>query len=199
MLPRYRGRVTGYGPVSMTFLRHGLLSGRAIVLAGATPAGVAAALADLGAGVLGLDAALDEDRAREWAAGAAPIHAVVYDTGSDFADAGQTALGESLEQAWVAVRAVATGAFIRAGKGKVVLIAPRPDRGPFAAAARAALENLARTLSVEWARYGVTAVAIAPGNNTTHDELAELVCYLVSPAGEYFSGCLFELGQGVRE
>jgi hypothetical protein len=179
----------------MTVLRHGLLSGRAVVLAGATPAGVAAALADLGAGVLGLDAALDEDRAREWAAGAAPIHAVVFDTGSDLADAGQTALGESLEQAWVAVRAVATGALIPAGAGKVVLIAPRPDRGPFATAARAALENLARTLSVEWARYGVTAVAIAPGHNTTHDELAELVCYLVSPAGEYFSGCLFELSR----
>lgn len=38
------------------------------------------------------------------------------------------------------------------------------------------------------------AVAIAPGERTGEDELAELVCFLVSPAGEYFSGCLFELG-----
>ena len=52
----------------------------------------------------------------------------------------------------MATRAVATGALIPAGAGKCVLIAPRPDRGPFAGAARAALENLARTLSVEWAR-----------------------------------------------
>ena len=92
------------------------------------------------------------------------------------------------------MRALATAALIPAGAGKVVLIGPRPDAGPFAAAARAALENLARTLSVEWARYGVGAVAIAPGAQTTDDDLAELVCFLVSPAGEYFTGCVFELG-----
>jgi hypothetical protein len=47
---------------------------------------------------------------------------------------------------------------------------------------------------VEWARYGVTTVAIAPGERTTDDELAELVCFLVSEAGDYFTGCAFELG-----
>jgi hypothetical protein len=40
----------------------------------------------------------------------------------------------------------------------------------------------------------VGAVAIAPGVQTADDEVAELVCFLVSPAGEYFSGCVFELG-----
>ena len=78
--------------------------------------------------------------------------------------------------------------------GKVVLIAPRPDAGAFAQASRAALENLARTLSVEWARYGITATAITPGCATTAEQLAELVCFLVSPAGDYFSGCRFSLG-----
>ena len=102
----------------------------------------------------------------------------------------RTPLRDCLEQAWVAVRGVATGALIPAGAGKVVLIAPRPDAGSFAAAARAALENLARTLSVEWARYGIGAVAIAPGARTGDDELAELVCFLVSPAGEYLTGCV---------
>jgi NAD(P)-dependent dehydrogenase (short-subunit alcohol dehydrogenase family) len=58
---------------------------------------------------------------------------------------------------------------------------------------RAALENLARTLSVEWARYGITAVALWPGADTTDAELAELACFLISPAGGYFSGCRFEL------
>ena len=62
---------------------------------------------------------------------------------------------------------------------------PRPAR---------ALENLARTLSVEWARYGVSTVTIAPGARTTDEELSELVCFLVSHAGEYYSGCMFELG-----
>jgi NAD(P)-dependent dehydrogenase (short-subunit alcohol dehydrogenase family) len=74
------------------------------------------------------------------------------------------------------------------------MIAPRPDAGAFAGAARAALENLARTLSVEWARYGITATAITPGKATTDDQIAQLVCFLVSPAGDYFSGCRFSLG-----
>ncbi len=103
-------------------------------------------------------------------------------------------LRQTLERAWVAVRALATAALIPAGAGKVVLIGPRPDAGPYAAAARAALENRARTLSLEWARYGVGTVAIAPGAHTRDDDLAELVCFLVSPAGEYFTGCVFELG-----
>lgn len=178
----------------MTVLRQGLLAGRVIALAGATPPTVRGSLAKLGAEVLALDAALDEDGAREWAAGAGGIGALVYDGGSWFAADANGALQASLERAWVATRAVATGALIPYRAGKVLLIAPRPGAGPFATASRAGLENLARTLSVEWARYGVTAVAVAPGDRTTEDELAELVCYLVSPAGEYFSGCLFELG-----
>jgi NAD(P)-dependent dehydrogenase (short-subunit alcohol dehydrogenase family) len=194
MLLRACGRVTGYGPVSMTVFRQGLLSGRTVALAGDPPRAVGDALRDLGARVLELDATLHENSAREWAAGAGPMHAVVCDAGPGFADGGQAALGECLERAWVATRAVAAGALIPAGAGKVVLLAPRPDRGRFAGAARAALENLARTLSVEWARYGVTAVAIARGPATSDAELAELVCFLVSPAGDYFDGCLFELG-----
>jgi hypothetical protein len=47
---------------------------------------------------------------------------------------------------------------------------------------------------VEWARYAVTAVTIAPGERTLDDELAELVCFLVSPAGDYFSGCALKFG-----
>jgi NAD(P)-dependent dehydrogenase (short-subunit alcohol dehydrogenase family) len=194
MLLRDRGRVTGYGPLPMTVLRQGLLSTRAVALAGGPPRAVRDALTGLGARVLELAPTLDEDPAREWAAGAAPVHALVYDAGPAFAGAGQPALREALERAWVATRAVATGVLIPARAGKVVLIAPRPDRGAFAAAARAALENLARTLSVEWARFGVTAVAIAPGDATSDAELAELVCFLVSPAGDYFDGCRFELG-----
>jgi len=178
----------------MTVLRKSLLSGRAVVLAGIPSPALAAALGGLGARLLDLDATLDEDVAREWADAAGPIDAVLYDAGPAFSGGGQAALREATERAWVATRAVATGALIPAGAGKVVLIAPRPDAGPFAPAVRAALENLARTLSVEWARYGVTAVAIAPGPHTRDDELAELVAYLVSPAGEYFDGCLFDLG-----
>jgi NAD(P)-dependent dehydrogenase (short-subunit alcohol dehydrogenase family) len=179
---------------AVTMLRQGLLEGRAVALAGGEAPAIASALSELGARVEELDAALDEDAAREWAAGTEGMRALVYDARDVFASGGPDALRQTLDRAWVAVRALATGALIPAGAGKVVLIGPRPDAGAFAAAARAALENLARTLSVEWARYGVSAVAIAPGAHTPDDDLAELVCFLVSPAGEYFTGCVFELG-----
>ena len=174
MLLRDRGRVTGYGPLGMTVLRQGLLSTRAVALAGGPPRGLIDALSGAGARLLDRLVTLDEDRAREWAAAQAPIDALVYAAGPAFETGGQSALGEATERAWIATRAVATGALIPGGAGKVVLIAPRPDRGPFSAAAGAALENLARTLSVEWARYGVTAVAIAPGSATLEEEVAEL-------------------------
>jgi NAD(P)-dependent dehydrogenase (short-subunit alcohol dehydrogenase family) len=178
----------------VTVLRSGLLDGRAVALAGGVTPAVSRALTGLGASVHELDPALDEDGARHWTEGVAPLHALVFDAGPTFAGGGQAHLGTALEAAWVATRGVATGALIPAGAGKVLLVTPRPADGSFAGAARAALENLARTLSVEWARYGVTAVTIAPGARTTEDDLAELVCFLVSMAGDYFSGCAFELG-----
>ena len=48
----------------------------------------------------------------------------------------------------------------------IVLIAPPPG-DPHHAAARAGLENLARTLSIEWARHRIRPVAILPGARTT--------------------------------
>lgn len=185
----------------MTILRQGLLDGRAVALAGGVPPAIGGALSGLGARVEELDAALgpgpelDEDGASAWAQRAGPLYALVYQAAPAFGSGGQDGLRDSLERAWVAVRTLAVAALIPAGAGKVVLIGPRPDAGPFAAAARAALENLARTLSVEWARYGVGVVAIAPGAATGEEALAELVCFLVSPAGEYFTGCVFELGR----
>ncbi len=123
----------------------------------------------------------DEERVGEWARSRAPLHALVY-IESGFEDL--------LADAWAAVREVAVGALIPGGLGgKIVLIAPEDD-----VVVAAALENLARTLSVEWARHGVTVVAVAPGAGVSSGELAELVCYLVSPAGDYFSGCRFDVG-----
>jgi NAD(P)-dependent dehydrogenase (short-subunit alcohol dehydrogenase family) len=78
--------------------------------------------------------------------------------------------------------------------GKLLLVAPASDAGEHAEAVRAGLENLARTLSVEWARHRITAVAIAPGPETTDEQVAELLGYLLSPAGDYFTGCRLELG-----
>ena len=183
----------------MSVLKPDLLEGRAIALAGGVPEAARERLGALGARVelVPLDESLgeDEERVGDWARARLPLDAVVYDATVTFGEGGEEALRAALELAWVAVREVATGALIPGdAPGKALLIGPRPDAGAFAEAARAALENLARTLSVEWARYGVTAAMIAPGNATTDEQLAELVCFLVSEAGGYVSGCRLELG-----
>jgi NAD(P)-dependent dehydrogenase (short-subunit alcohol dehydrogenase family) len=183
----------------MTILRDQLLAGRAIALAGRDLGGLQAALEGLGARVEvvpeGDDLAADDEATGQWAQARAPLDALVYDAAAAFAAGGQADLLAAMERGWVAIRETANGALIPAdGPAQVVLVGPRPDAGPLAGAARAALENLARTLSVEWARYRVTAAMIAPGTGTTAAQLAELVCFLVSPAGAYFSGCRLDLG-----
>jgi NAD(P)-dependent dehydrogenase (short-subunit alcohol dehydrogenase family) len=109
--------------------------------------------------------------------------------------AGREALVRCLDEAWSITRAVATRGFIeRHGGGRIVYVAPAATQERcHAEAARAALENLARTLSIEWARYGISPVTIAPGASTAPSELAALLAYLASPAGAYFSGCLLDL------
>jgi NAD(P)-dependent dehydrogenase (short-subunit alcohol dehydrogenase family) len=177
----------------------GLLAGRRIAIdsRGDTTRTMRSRLETLGAqvDVIGAEVLADEDSAAGWARDRAPLHALVCDAGAAFGDGGADGLRVSMEQTWRAVRAVVTGAFLEAAApGRLLLIAPRPQAGPHAKAARAALENLARTLSVEWARHAITAVALWPGEATTDDELAELACFLVSPAGGYLTGCRFELG-----
>lgn len=190
----------------MTF-REDLLHGCRIAFAGGDGAAIVAELRRLGAWVdsLGDPATLrgedtatglhDEDAAAAWVADRLPLDGLVFDAGTVFADGGEAGLRVALEQTWIAARAVATGALIGSeGGGRLVFVAPRPDAGRHAQAARAALENLVRTLSVEWARFGVTSVAIAPGSPTTDEDLATLLCFLLSEAGGYYTGCRFELG-----
>lgn len=181
----------------MALLRQRLLAERQIVLVGTTEEWLAEALVELGAEVELLDVEAlphEDERAGEWPRDRAPLHALVYCAGGAFGDGGRDGLDAALEHAWCAVREVAVGAMIGRAPGKLVLVGPRPGAGPLAGAARAGLENLARTLAVEWARHGVTAVMIAPGEHTRDDQLAELVCFVVSGAGDYLSGCRLELG-----
>ncbi|HEX3434790.1 MAG TPA: hypothetical protein VHT25_12105 [Solirubrobacteraceae bacterium] len=190
-------------------LRAGLLQGVRMLVA--TPAlegaagdraelaaAISSACAGLGASVSGWtpgdEVALDVDRLVVDAA--APF---AQASGELDAQASRAALGACLDHAWEATRAVADTAFIEAGRaGRVVYLAPAPPASAasgamHADAARAGLENLARTLSIEWARYEVTLVTIAPGERTSAAEVAAATAYLASPAGAYFSGCLFDL------
>lgn len=167
-------------------LRPGILDGRvALVTGGGTT--VAEHLRALGATVTQEPA----DR----------IDMLVYDGGEVFRrqEAGPDPLAPfraCVDGAWEILREVALRAWIPEDLegGKALVIAPRPFDGAHAAAARAALENAVRTLSIEWARYGVRTVALTPGDATRDEEIAELAGYLASPAGDYFSGTRLDLG-----
>lgn len=175
-------------PGSPALLRPGLLDGTVVVAAGGDAPG--RACARLGASVRPLDVDLLDEAAGEAAADPEADALVVDAAALHAADP----LPHALDATWTAVRSTVNVAFIGPGRpGKIVLVAPRADAVPHAIALRAGIENLARTTSIEWARHRITPTAILPGPNTGDDEVAELVAYLISPAGDYFSGCALAL------
>ena len=171
-----------------TLLRPDLLTGTSVLLASAEPPsslGEAVALrcSELGAhmGRVVVEPTGDEAERR------GGVDVVVWD--------GASLAGprDVLDGAWLALRPEAR-AMIDAGVGgKLLLIAP-PPLDAAAEAARGGVENLARTLSIEWARYGIRTAALLPGPSTEPGEVAELVAFLASRAGDYYSGCAFDLG-----
>src|SRR3954447_24279976 len=126
----------------------------------------------------------------------------------------------NLRGTWLMTHAVATKAMIPQDGGKVVNVTLSPHHGlpgmAHSSSARAAVENLTRVLSIEWARFNVRVNAIAAGHFATEalkkypkpvfegvartvplqrlgepEEHAWLVAYLASPAGDYCSGAIF--------
>ena len=175
----------------MTLLKPDLLAGLEVVLAGGEPPSrfgeaVVARGAALGARLrrVVVDPTGDEAPPR-------PDTDVVVWDGASLAGP-----RDVLDGAWLALRPIARAAWIDGDRpgGKLLLIAPPPvDAG--AEAARAGLENLARTLSIEWARYGIRTAALLPGAATEPAEVAELAAFLASRAGDYYSGCHFRMGE----
>ena len=134
----------------------------------------------------------------------------------------------AVEGAWSMTREVATQAMIPQRSGTVVFVGFSPRRGmpqaAHAASARAAVENLATGLALEWSRYGIRLCAIAPGQFDTEvfrtkypaqvvetvprtiplrrlgrpEEMAWLIAYLASPAGDFFSGAVLTI-DGARD
>jgi NAD(P)-dependent dehydrogenase (short-subunit alcohol dehydrogenase family) len=202
-------------------LRENLLDGAAILVARAGAAGAGegsyAAAVEILCGELGArltscavsDVESDEqvqaavERALEEALAEGEIDMLVIDAAGLFgaisavaAPAGgeRAMLIGSLQASWNVTSTFVNTAFLARGRGgRILYIAPAPDAGTHAESARAGLENLARTLSIEWARHAITPVTIAPGAGTPPREVAALSAYLASPAGAYFSGCLLDL------
>ena len=140
----------------------------------------------------------------------------------------RTVLTLNVEGTWLMTHAVATKAMIPAGGGKIVNVTLSPHHGlpgmAHSSAARAAVENLTRVLSIEWARFDIKLTALAIGHFATEtlrtkypkpvvegvartvplgrlgqeEEAAWLVAYLASPAGDYFSGAVLTL-DGARD
>jgi NAD(P)-dependent dehydrogenase (short-subunit alcohol dehydrogenase family) len=180
-------------------LRPGVLDGVSLCVTGGGAPAVRARAEALGASVAALDADLADEDAVAAAVGAlGRIDVLVVDAATPFAAAGggMAALRAAVDGGWNAVRAVVNAGWTddAAPGGKVVFLAPGPGAGQHARAVGAALENAARTLSVEWARFGVRLTALRPTDAAGAAELAELVAFLASPAGDYFTGCAFAPG-----
>jgi citronellol/citronellal dehydrogenase len=129
---------------------------------------------------------------------------------------------------WLMTHAAATKAFIPQQGGKVLSVTLSPHNGMpgmvHSGAARAAVENMMRTLSIEWARFGIRLCALAAGQFDTEvvrtkyppevsrnvprtiplgrmgteEEWAWQVAYLASPAGDFFSGAVITM-DGARD
>lgn len=140
----------------------------------------------------------------------------------------RTVIDLNVQGTWLMTHAAATKAFIPQGGGKVMSVTLSPHNGMpgmvHSGAARAAVENMMRTLAVEWARFGIKLCALAAGQFATEtlktkypqvvvdhleqtipagrlgteDEFAWAVAYLASPAGDFYSGSILTI-DGARD
>jgi NAD(P)-dependent dehydrogenase (short-subunit alcohol dehydrogenase family) len=140
----------------------------------------------------------------------------------------RTVIELNVQGTWLMSHAAATKAFIPQGGGKILSVTLSPHHGMpgmvHSGAARAAVENMMRTLAVEWARFGIKTCALAAGQFATEtlltkypravidnlersipigragraEEMAWLVAYLASPAGDFFSGTTITI-DGARD
>ena len=140
----------------------------------------------------------------------------------------RTVMELNVQGTWLMTHAAATKAFIPQGGGKVLSVTLSPHHGMpgmvHSGAARAAVENMMRTLAIEWSRFNIKLCSLAAGqfgtetlrtkyprsSSTTSsarcrsgasespEEMAWLVAYLASPAGDFFSGTTITI-DGARD
>lgn len=123
----------------------------------------------------------------------------------------------AVDAVWDVTHEVATRSMIPNRRGVVFFIGFSPRRGipgnAHASAARAAVENLAAGLAVEWSHFGIRSICVAPGNIETEglagygaealreardqvplgrlgtpQDVAGVIAFLASDAGSYVTG-----------
>jgi citronellol/citronellal dehydrogenase len=131
----------------------------------------------------------------------------------------------TLEATWSVTREVATRAFIPQLSGNVVFIGFSPRGGMpemmHAAAARSALESMASSLAIEWAKYDIRSNCVNVGTIATEgleqydqsdvkqwietipmrrlgspDEVANVIAFVVSSAASYITGSTITVDGG---
>ena len=133
----------------------------------------------------------------------------------------------NLSGTFYVTREVATASMIRRRRGRIVNVIAQIERGfpgmVHTGAARAGVENMTKTLAVEWARHDIAVNAVAPGvirsSGTeryppellelgrratpvrrlgTVEEVAELCVYLASDAASFVTGETWYIDGGAR-
>jgi citronellol/citronellal dehydrogenase len=144
----------------------------------------------------------------------------------EISDGGWRAVARlTVDAVWSLTRTVATRAMIPGGGGLIVFVGFSPLRGipgfAHASAGRAAVANLASGLALEWSRYGIRSVCVAPGTIATEgldgydeaavagwarsvplgrlgrpEEVAAVIAFLASAGGAYVTGTTIAVDGG---
>ena len=138
----------------------------------------------------------------------------------------EAVIRNNLNGTFFMTREVATRAMIPAKRGRIVNITAVVARGfpgmAHTGAARAAVDNLTKSLAVEWAQYNIKVNAVSPGSNIrtsgtaqygdellemarkatplkrlgTADEVAHVIVFLASPAADFVTGSIWGIDGG---
>jgi citronellol/citronellal dehydrogenase len=232
--------VTGGGTgIGRATARELVRTGARVVICGRRPEPLSAVEAELGEACLAIPTDIREPEQAAALVGGAlgrfgRIDILVNNAGGQFlAPAEEISLKGwravhrlAVDAAWELTRAVAERSMIPNREGVVVFIGFSPRRGmaemAHAAAARAALENLAGSLALEWSRHDIRALCVALGNIASEgldgygpervaaweaevplgrlgkpEEAAALISFLVSPGAAYVTGTTVVMDGGL--
>jgi citronellol/citronellal dehydrogenase len=139
----------------------------------------------------------------------------------------EAVIRNNLNGTFFMTREVATRAMIPAKRGRVVMVTAMVARGfpgmSHTGAARAGVENLTRSLAVEWAQHGIKVNCVAPGNNIrssgtaqygddmlelarkatpakrlgTPEEVARVILFLASDQNDFVTGSVYGIDGGM--